>query len=426
MSAPVREPDDGRSEDEPLNYAPNKARHPKLDQNPAGAPQKVDSTPQHGSPEPPPWRRSKRSDDFVGDVAIAELRNRLALVPDRLPEPPPVSTGSKFSLARRLAGVVVVAAAGVVGYRLGLAPPTSPQQINRSNQKDLASERSVSTGYLENPSHDSRPAFRPAPGSVSTELAVDNRRGVKNRTASVDAPAAALASAPHFTEQKPRDPSSPQASFRQLAVNAVPTRQADEPARLTISAGDAGANGAVVIDGLAPGSTLSVGTQAGPRTWRLSTQGLNETAIMPPRGFVGTVDLTLELRLADNTVADRKSLQLEWLPKSALAPAKSQPPRLAASEIELLIKRGAEYMANGNVAAARMILQPAAEAGDPAAAFALAETYDPRVLNKLNAKGGIAADVGFARTWYEKAKDLDSAVGPGAAGNAGAAARVNR
>ncbi len=412
MSAPVRDPDDGRSKDEPLSYAPNKARHPKLDQSPAGATQKVDSTPQHGSPEPPPWRRSKRSDAFAGDVVIAELRNRPDLAPDRLPAPPPVSTGSKFPLAVRFAGLVAVAAAGVIGYRLGLAPPTSPQQINPSNREDLASERSVSTGYLDDPSHGSKPPFRPAPGSVSTELAVDNGRGASNRTTSGDAPPDAFASAPHFTEQKLRDPSSPQASFRQLAINAVQTWQADEPARLTISAGDAGANGAVVIDGLAPGSMLSVGTQAGPRTWRLSTQGLNETTIMPPGGFVGTMDLTLELRLADNTAADRKSLRLEWLPKSALAPAESRLQRPAAGEIELMVKRGAEYMANGNVGAARMILQPAAEAGNPMAAFALAETYDPLVLRKLNAKGGIAADISLARTWYEKAKDLGSTVAP--------------
>jgi TPR repeat protein len=400
MSVPIRGPEDGPSKDGPSNRAPNKARHPELDQSPAGAPQKVDSAQQRGSPEPPPRRRSKQSDPFAGDIAIAELRNRLA--PDRLPEPPSVSAGAKFSLAGRLAGLVVVAAAGVVGYRLGLAPPASPQQINRSNQEDLASERSVSSGYLDDPSENSRP------GGASTELmTVRHDRGVRNRTTSGDAPPAAFASAPQFTEQTPRDPSSP-APFRQLTVNAVQTWQADEPARLTILAGDV--NGTVVIGGLAPGSALSVGTQAGPSTWRLSTQGLSETAIMPPRGFVGAMDLTLELRLSDNSVADHKSLRLEWSPKSAPAPAEAQLPRLAASEIELMVKRGAEYMANGNVGAARMILQPAAQAGNPVAAFALAETYDPLVLGKLNTKGGIAADISLAQAWYEKAKDWGSAV----------------
>jgi hypothetical protein len=35
------------------------------------------------------------------------------------------------------------------------------------------------------------------------------------------------------------------------------------------------------------------------------------------------------------------------------------------------------------------------------------------VLRKLNAVGGITADVGLAQTWYQKAKDLGSAAAPG-------------
>src|SRR5262249_7272118 len=108
---------------------------------------------------------------------------------------------------------------------------------------------------------------------------------------------------------------------------------------------------------------------------------------------------------------------LEWSGKSVLGPAilglpKSQPRRLEAGEIALMMKNGAEFMANGNVGAARMIFQPAAESGDPVAAFALAETYDPVVLRKLNVTGGITADVSLAQSWYEKAKNLGSAAAP--------------
>jgi len=124
------------------------------------------------------------------------------------------------------------------------------------------------------------------------------------------------------------------------------------------------------------------------------------------------MDLTVELRLADNTVADRKGLQLEWSGKSALAAAQAQTRRIDAAEIALLMKNGAEFMANGNIGAARLMFQPAAEAGDPVAAFALAETYDPLVLRKLGAKGGITSDVALAQSWYEKAKDLGSTVAP--------------
>jgi TPR repeat protein len=195
-------------------------------------------------------------------------------------------------------------------------------------------------------------------------------------------------------------------------IDAVRLRQTDEPARLTISAADAGANVAVVIGGLAPGSALSAGTLAGPNTWRLSTEDFNDTAVTPPRGFVGVMDLTLELRLADNTVVDRKGLQLEWSAKNVLAPVKTQPRQLAAPEIALMMKSGAEFMANGNIGAARMMFQPAAEAGEPVAAFALAETYDPLVLRKMGAKGGITSDIALAHTWYERAMNLGSTVAP--------------
>jgi TPR repeat protein len=77
-----------------------------------------------------------------------------------------------------------------------------------------------------------------------------------------------------------------------------------------------------------------------------------------------------------------------------------------------MVKSGLEYMANGKIGAARLMFQSAAEAGEAAAAFALAETYDPVVLEKLGTKGGITPDVALARRWYEKAKELGSSAAP--------------
>jgi TPR repeat protein len=92
----------------------------------------------------------------------------------------------------------------------------------------------------------------------------------------------------------------------------------------------------------------------------------------------------------------------------------SRPPASAddASEIAAKMKIGAELMANGDVTAARMMFERAAEAGEAAAAFALAETYDPAVLRRLRLRGGIAPDVALARRWYEKARDLGSIAAP--------------
>jgi hypothetical protein len=60
----------------------------------------------------------------------------------------------------------------------------------------------------------------------------------------------------------------------------------------------------VAIGGLADGATLSAGQPAGDHSWRLSAANLKDVTLQPPRDFVG--DLTIELRLADDTVADRR------------------------------------------------------------------------------------------------------------------------
>jgi TPR repeat protein len=79
-----------------------------------------------------------------------------------------------------------------------------------------------------------------------------------------------------------------------------------------------------------------------------------------------------------------------------------------ASVIAAKMKIGVELMTYGEVAAARVMFQRAAEAGDGAGAFALAETYDPLVLGGLRLREGIMPDLALARAWYERARDLGS------------------
>jgi hypothetical protein len=79
-----------------------------------------------------------------------------------------------------------------------------------------------------------------------------------------------------------------------------------------------------------------------------------------------------------------------------------------AAEIAFLLKNGAVLMANGDVAAARLMFQHAAEAGSAEAAFALAETYDPLVFKKLGRREAATLDIALAQSWYEKARNLGS------------------
>src|SRR5215470_18327077 len=145
---------------------------------------------------------------------------------------------------------------------------------------------------------------------------------------------------------------------RSLTVGAVRPLRTDEAASLTVSANDPGPKAAVVISGLAAGSALSTGTQLGPNTWQLSAAELDRAVITPPRGFAGAMDLTLELRLADSTAVDRRSLELEWVP------AKSEPRQHNASEITAMMTGAAQRMANGDVSGARLMYQRLAKEGE--------------------------------------------------------------
>jgi hypothetical protein len=78
---------------------------------------------------------------------------------------------------------------------------------------------------------------------------------------------------------------------------------------------------------------------------------------------------------------------------------------LDPNEIASSLKRGDALIASGDVAAARLVLRRAADAGDARAAMMLAETYDPAFLEKLGVHGFVP-DLAMARSWYEKAKQF--------------------
>jgi TPR repeat protein len=85
--------------------------------------------------------------------------------------------------------------------------------------------------------------------------------------------------------------------------------------------------------------------------------------------------------------------------------------RLDPNEIASALKRADDLIASGDLAAARLVLRRAANAGDARAAMTLAGTYDPVILEKLGVHGFVP-DVAMARAWYEKAQKFGSAEAP--------------
>jgi hypothetical protein len=95
-------------------------------------------------------------------------------------------------------------------------------------------------------------------------------------------------------------------------------------------------------------------------------------------------------------------------PSSDATAAQSVGLPLDADEIAMLLKRGKDAFSTGDLAAARLLLRRAAEAGSAEAALALGATFDPLVIRRLGAIGA-APDAAQARQWYQKAVALGSA-----------------
>lgn len=96
----------------------------------------------------------------------------------------------------------------------------------------------------------------------------------------------------------------------------------------------------------------------------------------------------------------------------AAQPAPPAPPppakTLDADTLAGLMTRAKSMLAVGDIVAARLLLERAANAQDATAAFLLAQTYDPAVLGTSDTRS-ISADAAAARDWYQKAAGLGSA-----------------
>jgi hypothetical protein len=70
------------------------------------------------------------------------------------------------------------------------------------------------------------------------------------------------------------------------------------------------------------------------------------------------------------------------------------------------LKKGEEMFAAGNVGAARLFYERAADAGLAEGALALAATFDPDELARRQVLGGVQPDRAAARRWYGRALEL--------------------
>jgi hypothetical protein len=129
-----------------------------------------------------------------------------------------------------------------------------------------------------------------------------------------------------ISEQQARTAEQPETPVPQLNLSQQDPRPRGQAIPLAASLTGAAEGATIVIDGLAHGSTVTVGQSLG-NTWRIPLSDLSRALVQPPRGYAGSMDVLVELRLTDNTLVDRKPLRLEWTTVTPLQiNAVTQPP----------------------------------------------------------------------------------------------------
>jgi hypothetical protein len=123
-------------------------------------------------------------------------------------------------------------------------------------------------------------------------------------------------------------------------------------------------------------------------------------------GYIET--LTLYVSDQSPVAAPPAPVKQESKVTAPAQPDLSDPPRLAPLVQRTLLNRGDAMLGLGNVSAARMLYQRAADAGVGVAALKLAETYDPAFLAARDLRG-VKPDPVAAEAWYRRAEALGDA-----------------
>jgi hypothetical protein len=188
-------------------------------------------------------------------------------------------------------------------------------------------------------------------------------------------------------------------------------------------------------------AALSEGYAIGPGSWAVSIAALPELKINLPAGSSGRAEIAILLVAVDGTVLGETKSTLviastsssgNQAKREARAPATASMLRAGAplpgaepaitgsvgpapsatamtpedrDRARRLMKKGEEQLRDGNVSAARLFYERAADAGLADGAMALAATFDAAELARLNVRG-IQPDPKEARRWYERARAL--------------------
>ena len=277
MSTPVHGTE---SDDKFLQYAPRRIREGVASGPPTAPPRDVDDAPMvvprsggariggsnisgHESEAPPLPPR------FEGDIAIEALRRRMALEPQRMPEPPiRLRRASRMAWIVRLSTMCAVAGVGAFGLTWMTAKPAD--QVQGNDREIVAPAIPVGTK-----------SARAAPA----RLVIESQRGDVN-----------------------------------------------EPLPLGIALDGKAGGEKLQVAGFAEGTRLSAGVSLGRAGWLLSASDVGKAMAYAPQDFVGAMDARVDLRAADDQMLDSQFVRLEWVAKQG-GPRLAALPSAAATEM---------------------------------------------------------------------------------------------
>ena len=195
---------------------------------------------------------------------------------------------------------------------------------------------------------------------------------------------------------------------------------------------DTAAGGPVFLmfRGLPPEITLSAGFRLRD-AWAVSLDDVPDLVMNSPAGYQGSYMLTVTLHKGKNTRSETRVIAVHLTPvvaqdSAARTPSLVQPTtaaaskakpdsvagsiaskveRLGAGEETTLLQNAAEMLKSGDIEAARLVYTELATHGSGKAAFLLAQTYDPQVLEE-HFVVGMEPDSERAREWYSRAAEL--------------------
>jgi hypothetical protein len=242
--------------------------------------------------------------------------------------------------------------------------------------------------------------------------------------------ASSMAGAQPLQSSPASQPDAPSPSLQAAREGAADLKAEDligaqgQPIPVKIRLPDASANGTdrsaitrfLMFRGLAEGVHFSAGFKVNS-SWAVAASDLPDLELLSAPDYCGAFLVQVTAHTAKGHILGRSIIpviitpgegendQILHLASLDAGSAESAPSDPRLTEEDRLLRRAEELIATGLIGGARLLYARLAEEGNGRAAYALAQSFDPDSLSRMNVIG-LAADRMQAQVWYGRAAQL--------------------